>query len=604
MGPLSNMEAKVAKRLLLIVAIIATLIPAVFVLQHAGGIENWQEIPPRGTTDSLYYYARMHEVKDGYPFIGHPYLFEHRDEYSPTFPLPDIISAIPLIVGIPFDIAILINLFIWSFVFLLLAHSLSLKLGVSKQWAFGLSILLYLSSYSYMLRPSVMQIIFPLFLLYFIVLIGFIHEPYAKNKKRILSFVSAISFFSYSYLGVVAFLSQFFLLLWFLISRQIEKSKALFVSGVYTTLLLIPFFAYTLVQMKDSFYQQTVERVGLVYTHIPTLETFFFGRWIIIGLGALIIFWFLFSRKQGIKLEQYLFWFITGAALITGLFLNVLTGVEAFFSVHIGRFIILWTVLLLGVFLYEWYHSSVSNGRYTLVKHLGIACFVALLMIGAFRNLPRAFAFFTVSSISTIADIQEYKRPLSWLNDHASPESVIWSNTSIGDYIPIMTKHYTLFNSNAVLHVVSDDELEERYLLWSSLNDMTRDDIRNDFSLYGGAGPTQEQPLAINNWSRVCKKLPKFIAGGECPESTDAFALKGEEYFDELFREFTDVQERQHELLVKYNVAYLIVDTQYDNYDGALPQDLAVYADGRFLIFPVSALLERNEESEKTVTEL
>ena len=54
------------KKLFLVVALVATLIPIIFVIYEVGGWRNWQGVLPRGSTDSLYYYTRMHEVVDGY----------------------------------------------------------------------------------------------------------------------------------------------------------------------------------------------------------------------------------------------------------------------------------------------------------------------------------------------------------------------------------------------------------------------------------------------------------------------------------------------------------------------------------------------------------
>ena len=159
-----------------------------------------------------------------------------------------------------------------------------------------------------------------------------------------------------------------------------------------------------------------------------------------------------------------------------------------------------------------------------------------------------------------------------------------------------MPKHYTLFHVGATLHNISGDELEERYLLWRSLENMTTDDVKRDFSLYAGAGRHKEQPLAENNRALLCNRISRFVDMGKCPQKTDAITLQGEPYFETLINEFELVKTEQASLLAKYHVSYLIVDTLYDDFEIELPTSLAVYTDERFLIFPVTEILQKIRE--------
>ena len=125
-------------------------------------------------------------------------------------------------------------------------------------------------------------------------------------------------------------------------------------SGMLTAILIIPFGIYTLLQMSGPYYFETLTRIGLVYTRIPAIEAFFYGRWIVIALITLGSLWFFFPKKEGGDREKKIFWFATGAALFVGLFLNVITGVELTLAVHIGRFVILWMAMFGGFLLHDW----------------------------------------------------------------------------------------------------------------------------------------------------------------------------------------------------------------------------------------------------------
>lgn len=588
------------KRIFILAALVAAILPALFTIEKVGGIQNWQGVMPHGTTDSLYYYARIHEVFDGYPFIGNPYIYEYREEFSPAFFLPDIINAIPLFLGIPFDVTILLNIFLWSFLFLLFTHKLLTLLQVSNRWSLVWSVLLYVSSYSFMLRPTVMQIIFPLFLLFLVIFVQFLYEPHSKKRIILLAAISAITFYTYSYLACTVFFTLFFTFLWFFISKQYDKLRSITVAGVYTTVALIPFALYTFIQASSPLYEETLMRIGLVHTRIPTQEAFFFGRWIIIGFCTMMLLWFFFPRKQQAYIERRVFWISTGCALFVGLFFNVITGLEITHAIHFGRFVVLWMTLLLGVSLSEWYFSSApKEKKYTLFVHIVIGLFVSLLLIGTLRNIPRALAFFKFDEREpSIAEIQQYAAPLTWLDRNIEKESVIWANISIGDYVPIMTKHYTLFHSVAVLHNISSEELEERYLLWRLLEheNLTIDDVKRDFELHSGAGPFQEQPLAINNYARFCNKLISIVDMEKCPQKTDALTLRGEQYFEDLIAKSEQVKKHKVDLLAKYKTEYVLIDLAHDDFKTEISTSSAVYTDGRFLILPVTSILKNEAD--------
>lgn len=142
-----------------------------------------------------------------------------------------------------------------------------------------------------------------------------------------------------------------------------------------------------------------------------------------------------------------------------------------------------------------------------------------------------------------------------------------------------------MFHIGATLHNISAEELEERYLLWRSLEAVTIDDIKEDLSLYGGSGCISDQPLAENRRALLCRQVAPYVDMGTCPQKTDAITLRGEEYFTMLAMRYDVVKAHQRDLLEKYKVRYMLIDTRYDNYDMEVPVERAVYADGRFLIF-------------------
>ena len=436
------------KKLFILVALAATLAPATFVIYKAGGWENWQGVLPKGTTDSRYYYARIHEVVDGHPLNGNPYVYEHRGDYSPAFFIPDIISAMPMLIGLPFNLGVVLNVFIWSFVFLAFACTLFRLLHMPKWWAFLWTVLLYMSAYSFMLRPTVMQIVYPVFIAFLIALIRFLHEPLSRRRAIWLSVIAASTFYIYTYLSYIVLITLTVIFLRFVIKKRFQEVKSLAFVALLSGLMLIPFGIYTWMQMAGPHYFEILTRIGLLYTHTPSIEAFFYGRWVVIGLIAAA---FLSRQKT--------FWFSTGIAILVSLFLNVVTGVELMLGIHVGRFVVLWVVMIFGSLIYEW-HSK---------RLLLPAILLLILFLGVARNISRGLDFFKFDNRGIkVADVQPIAGPLNWLDKNVQEESVIWSNETIGEYIPIMTRHYPMYFHGATLHNISNEELEDRHKLWEN----------------------------------------------------------------------------------------------------------------------------------------
>jgi hypothetical protein len=532
------------KKLLILVAVVSTIIPITFVVNKAGGLYEWRGVVPRGTTDSLYYYARIKEVLDGHLLNGNPYIYEYRDAFPPAFFLPDIVSAIPMLLGIPFDLGIAVNVLIWSLVFLLLASTLLRLLDLNERWAAIGSVLAYAVSYSFMLRPTIMQIVFPMFLLFLVALIKFLREPEKRSRVVWLAAASTSTFYIYTYLSYIILFSLVSVFSWFLFKKRFQEVRALLEVALWSGLMLIPFGLYTFMQMNDPYYLETLGRIGLVYARLPSAEAFLYGRWVLVGLAGAA-----FLSKQKI------FWFSTGLSLLVASFLNVLTGAELALGVHIGRFIVLWMAMILAALLYDFYYSRMfkeNKAKYALAIAL-----LLVLSVGVVRNIPRGFDFFKFDERGSypLARLQNLSGPFEWLEENVPEESVVWGNDTISQYLPIMTRHYPLFSNSAVLHSASTRELEERYLVSRSLGVLTEQEIKRDAGLYAG-------------------------------EFSDGLRASGDEYFKALKKRFDEIKETQAELLQRFHAKYLIIDLLHDR-PGSISLERALYDDGRFVILPL-----------------
>ena len=172
------------------------------------------------------------------------------------------------------------------------------------------------------------------------------------------------------------------------------------------------------------------------------------------------------------------------SALSILLFSNVLTNKELETANHVGRFVIMFGSLSI-VYL-------VSKSRKFLV--------LAALWLLLFR-----------SNFSTITP-------------------------SI--YIPKYENRYVIFNPYGGLHLVSTDEVLERYLVSKAPQKLTVPILVNDFRSYAGTGPAIHQVAQHNYRMRICN----LFRLGNCGEIKDVLSFYGEAYFQKILNRYeTDV---------------------------------------------------------------
>lgn len=551
-------ELKLGKKPLisLIIAVVfLALIPAFQIKFFAGSA--WRGIVPSYIEDSTYYYARIQDVAKGHPFIGNPYLLEYKDEISPAFFLSDLIVALPRVVGLPFVPTVVFNIVFWSLLFTLLLYFM-LRQGAVSSWLSAIiSFVVYTQVYWLFVRPVVMQIVFPTFILFLFSLMFWLKKP--DENKRILFFAISASFASYIYTYLLQIVGVVLVILG--IYFLVKKNKNYFVSlmKVYliTFILMLPFFIYTYLQISHPLYFETMNRIGLLQTHIPRPEFYFYGRWVIstLLLGFLL---YRFCPKIG-RDQNYLLFFkqsvLLGSALIIVAGSNIVTGKELELSNHVGRFITLWFPMTFLVFLYFVSLNYSSFKKDLKLWQKGVIVFLILLnLVGVVRNLGRAFPFFRTTQAEVLS-IQEYARPINWLKSNIKTPSVILANNEISSYITILTNQYVLFQSSAVLQLVPDVELENRYLTSRYFENLTYDQIKKDVGFYGGAGKVLNQPESF--FERLDKHNQEVIR-------------------PEIAKWLND-----------FKVEYMIYDRLRDpqiTFDAKVSGDL-VYMDSRFVIF-------------------
>lgn len=495
---------------LFIVVFVISLIPVL----HVGWIvgREWKGIVPEYIEDSYYYYARINDVVRGHPLIGNPYFIEHKDSMPPAFFVSDWVASIPFVIGLPFVLGVIFNIILWSEIFVFILYFIFKKLGTGDTNSIIFSVLTWLQVFWLFARPVAMQVIFPGYALFLLALL-----LWSENMNRIntwfILLASTYCVYSYTYLSLIVFFTFLVIFINYLVTKKYEGLKGLVKILLSILLLSVPFLVFTYYQINVPEYYETIRRIGLLMTHFPRMDFYYYGRWVIITtlLWFVSAKWVTSFRSESLK-TVYKFFCVTGLGLIIAAGSNIVTGKELELSNHVGRFIIWWFSISFFVYLNMFVHFYRSEiKQLDIFKKSIIIIIILLCFAGVFRNIQRAFVFFRLDAKKAV-EIQKYASPIDWLNKNVADPSVILADNKLSAVIPIYTHHYVLFSTTGFLQMVSDVELEDRYLVFKYFSEeVTLKTIEEDVALYGGAGKILKAKDLNETFVKMLSRYQNFI---------------------------------------------------------------------------------------------
>ena len=154
------------------ISLFLAVLPFLYILKTSNG--SYPKIPVEIVDDSIYYFTRAVDVFRGHPFVGNPYVLEHKDSVSALFFVSDWIWSTPLFLGFSIIATIFVNQLLWFVITSLLLYWIFYLFSVSKKFLPYCVSLVLICVYWYLARPVAMQIIFPIFLGFIISLFYFI----------------------------------------------------------------------------------------------------------------------------------------------------------------------------------------------------------------------------------------------------------------------------------------------------------------------------------------------------------------------------------------------------------------------------------------------
>ena len=267
------------------------------------------------------------------------------------------------------------------------------------------------------------------------------------------------AFYLYSYLWQVVVITIVFVELYLLMARQWSRFFNLLKISSLALALAAPVILSTFKASLLTGYWENMQRVGFVATHLPPIEAYYYGRWLIVA--GLI--WTIFFVKQ-LKDKTVTAWYflIVSAAIFLALVSNVITGkiFDRYSREQIRNYLVRFDV---------WFGNLLFCNKIMAGKIYITALTSFLILIGSmtiFAEIRRSIVPPFSLPYSEMVAVQDYRAPLWRLDAHESEPKVIWASDSISRYVPYLSKHYVLYPGllNAHLYLVPNSEVRERYL--------------------------------------------------------------------------------------------------------------------------------------------
>ncbi len=575
-----------ALTVLLAAVALLSAIPVFYTIVYIG--PAWQGVPPV-YMDEYIYYAHVTEAGTGNVLFGNPYLLEHRLDPPLVLFGSTVLAAIPLLLGIPLVPTVVLDFVVWSLVFAALYYWLLREFALPQWLSSTAALFAYVQSYSQIYRVSVRQEVFPFLLLFWLVLIRFIKNP-RRRTMFWLAAATGATFYIYGFLWQTAVVTLGLLMLYALATKQWGLLKYTLAASALGGVIGAPAFLYTLWVTYQPYFWESMDRFGVVYTHLPEAEVLYSGGWAGLAvLLAVLLYWRAPALRSGRAFVlTVLFVCVTGLALWSMQASNLITGKLLETGGHMRYFIIMWLPFATALLSYLWYSYRINLHRALRWTAAG----ALILLAGA--NLY--FGYYHLQPFrepgtlrDTWVEQQSYAAPLAWLEAAENKPVVVWGDPALFStiHIPVLTKHYVLYEEAANYMLLSTDEVRERYLISRYFDGVTVESLKEDMLPHAGRANTFHLPKTIERQIKICRILFWWDKGHDCGTPPMPQELMGEAYFEGLATRFAnDIKPNIGAYLKKYHVSYILKD---DARNAAWhPEQLGgtlVYDDGHFALY-------------------
>lgn len=544
----------------------------------------WLGVPPSHIEDSVYYYSRIKAATtDGVYFTNSAYQVSE-DTPASSFAISEWLAGIPYALTHSWGVTIVWNNLVWPLLTVLFLFLFFGELGISK-WAQAIgTYLTFLQMLLLFERPVIMQIPFVAFALLLWCSSLWLRRTDWRTTA-LFGFVLAFVVLSWVFMASIAALVCMGIATYLFVLRDWVRFWWLVRVGTIAALLVFPVIVPLLPAFSDPSYFGMLEHFGLVLSHIPSLDAWYYGRWLVL-LGLIVLVTECANAWSIRKLERgALVTLIFTASFLVGLCIPVFTGSDLNVGSHIGRFV--FPMVAIGVvYVLDRMYAQKRFASISIYAHAFVLCVVLLLVFAlginiVKRNIPR------IPTAQAFAEYEAYAAPLSFLESREPVPVVIQANSTISELIPLVTKHQVLFVQYGGYYIVPEQEIMERYVTSKFPGRLTIESLKSEASSFDLGAATylvQVDERAYTLCELVQKILPNHKA---CVKPRTYTEIRGDGFFNTYLETYNkEVLPHISTYYAKYKVAYVIVDTRVDSMKSVpTVYGSRVYSDGRFDIY-------------------
>lgn len=538
-------------------------LPTILSIKKAG--LGFQGIYPMFNNDEDYYLSLGREVYDGHNNIGNAFIKEYKDKPSLQQSFAEIIFANEarlLRFSIPKTYAL--NDFLLPFLGFILLYILFFDITRSKTISGFFSFSLFFIFLSYLNRPTNPQFGLPFFLLGILLVWRLISNEYDFKKIVYLNillgaiFGALIYIYPFYWTSIAVLYSTSSLILFFRQKNYWYWLKNWLIFVAMSLLIAFPYFFNLLKSLRDPFFAEASLRQGMIFNHWPAA---FFN----VALMILCLVLIFLVHKNIKRARSLIFIYSLGISGIILNWQNIITGKGLQFSSHYYFPTILFAFLIIAVCVELLFNYIKVGSKIDFRKSVSILLMIILFGMMVYKQAPDIKgAYLNVVYPPDILNLQNLMLVANWLNQNTPKDSAVYALGKNYDWlIPVYTHNNIYWQTNAGMYLMSDEELENRWVIQHFFDGIKEVDISGNRYIW------------INKFldtylnAEVRRKIAQFIIGKKFPETV----LMEREYIDRVIASYIKFKQGGFEKALKtYGVDYIIIDSNDAEYENLVGQ--------------------------------
>jgi hypothetical protein len=415
-------------------------------LTSASGMVVYPEI----TNDQDFYLSRVQEVRDGVG-LGNSYLFEYKSVPTVQLLTGEYVEAFVLDM---LNLSTGASLFIFPLILLpttfLLMYCIFLVLRASRFWALvATSTIAFWIYFSVFARPISPQFNFIFWLLAALSLFVLVkNESWRVVLAAALSYGALFYIYPYYWTHFTVVYGLLFILYLFLDRRVAARVFAAGLGGV----IIGSGYFYSLFEARSlPIYQETLERLGLTYTHFPS------GGLVAVGATLFLICVTILLIRAGRMSAPIIVSFALVLGGMIAMNQHLVTGMNLEFSSHYAMQIVLSCIFLLV--------SIASAHQWSLGKEANRFFSFAVALILILLSVPVISSPYAgITKLVKDESLRARAEVVLWLKNNAGT-GVVYAPDLLSYMIPAYTSHDVFYARAANFFFMPNEEVVDRALL-------------------------------------------------------------------------------------------------------------------------------------------